>query len=824
MLDAVQRFSDDELVEQSPWIRRLARGLLDDDDEIDDVVQDALVAAHDLPGSVRDRRSWLAGVVHNLCRRRHRDAGRRPTARFDDEDAWGGESEPAEMLHFETTRRRVVHAVLELAEPYKSIVLLRFYEVCTPSEIARRTGTPVATVSTRLHRALKTVRERLEARYGDAIRLELCILAGIRPESLGRPAPAGPGAGDAARSPAGFWQVAAAAAGVILVGAWLAPLGEGPATAAPVRPRAMVESSFDRAPNPAGIDARSSARLAVRPATESSATLGTPRPEPGRGGRAPALSGRVLEGIPRLGAESGRAGIEVGVQVRAGQDRQGELLASFRLVSDEHGRFEVDLDLGDDRIVTVVCRPEPGAYYAAEDAVTVLTGEPPLRPLEPRIYPHDARLAIAVVDDAGEPLEGAEVQAFGAPRGTSDRFGRLELPLSSLASPVQVSVLAPGHARLAQAFTVLAGQQLSTTLRMKAGALASGWVVGPEGLPVEGALVHDLRLESLATRTERDGSFRLGDLDASSPFVRIHAAGFVDEVMRLERGQDGRLAETTVWLERGARVAGRVLSEGRPVAGAVVEPESGSPSAVTAADGRFVLTPIPSGSCTLVVEKPGLGAAVRKIEIPPGVASWPDQELDLDAGLTIRGRLVDGEGGGIVGRAVVAHRGVVLDAKHVSDPDGSFNLAGLPPGDTTVEFHSDGREPRKLGLQEMLVLGPLDVTLFRSGRVGGRVVDRWTDEPIESFRVRITDVDVHSEGEDAGFDRTWAREGYAFAHGRWTNLGFYSPLRAGATLRVEVSAPGYEPCVADVPVGSGFALPDFVHRLTREETSSLAPR
>ena len=63
----------------------------------------------------------------------------------------------------------MVAAVLALAEPYRSAVLLRYYEELPPRAIARRLGVPVETVRTRVKRGVELIRMRLvEARSFDA--------------------------------------------------------------------------------------------------------------------------------------------------------------------------------------------------------------------------------------------------------------------------------------------------------------------------------------------------------------------------------------------------------------------------------------------------------------------------------------------------------------------------------------------------------------------------------------------------------------------------------------------------------------------------------
>ncbi|MHC4732283.1 MAG: carboxypeptidase regulatory-like domain-containing protein, partial [Planctomycetota bacterium] len=84
--------------------------------------------------------------------------------------------------------RKVVDEVLALEEPYRSSITLRYFDGLSPKEIARRLGTPVRTVKTRLHRALERLRGRLDRLHaGDRETwcLALLPLAGVALESGG---------------------------------------------------------------------------------------------------------------------------------------------------------------------------------------------------------------------------------------------------------------------------------------------------------------------------------------------------------------------------------------------------------------------------------------------------------------------------------------------------------------------------------------------------------------------------------------------------------------------------------------------------------------
>jgi RNA polymerase sigma-70 factor (ECF subfamily) len=155
------------LLAHEDFVRGLARALVLDASSAEDVAQETWLAAVEHPPRTADApRSWLARVARNLAnqlrrretRRARREAGAAKAERLPSAD---------EIVAREEMRRRVLERVLALEEPYRSTVLLRYFEGLPPREIARRMGVPVATVRTRIGRALERLRERLDREYGD---------------------------------------------------------------------------------------------------------------------------------------------------------------------------------------------------------------------------------------------------------------------------------------------------------------------------------------------------------------------------------------------------------------------------------------------------------------------------------------------------------------------------------------------------------------------------------------------------------------------------------------------------------------------------------
>jgi RNA polymerase sigma-70 factor (ECF subfamily) len=154
-----------ELQSQADALRRLARALVGDQ-HADDLVQETWLAA--LRERVRPRalRGWLYAVLRRLAHK-HRRGERRRLLREAAAPVPSPAPAPDHTAEHRDTLQRLTAALLALPEPYRDVLLLRYLEDLPPSAIAQRTLLPVATVKTRLRRALALLRERLGSEGGD---------------------------------------------------------------------------------------------------------------------------------------------------------------------------------------------------------------------------------------------------------------------------------------------------------------------------------------------------------------------------------------------------------------------------------------------------------------------------------------------------------------------------------------------------------------------------------------------------------------------------------------------------------------------------------
>jgi RNA polymerase sigma-70 factor (ECF subfamily) len=168
-----------QLTAEMAWRRALARSLLRTDDAAD-LAHDAwLVAAERGPTDGRPLRPWLVRVVRNLSRMQAR-SHRRREAREATTAVPDAVPNPGTLVERVELQRLLAGEVLQLAEPYRSTVLLHFFEELSCADIARRCALPEGTVRRRLKVALDELRARLDAKDPRSDRIALLApLAGL---------------------------------------------------------------------------------------------------------------------------------------------------------------------------------------------------------------------------------------------------------------------------------------------------------------------------------------------------------------------------------------------------------------------------------------------------------------------------------------------------------------------------------------------------------------------------------------------------------------------------------------------------------------------
>lgn len=210
----------ESLLEYEPFVRKVLRNMLVEEDQLPDLVQETWVRVLKRPPTQRSGiRGWLATVARNLARDQKRTRGHR---REREEAAARPEAlETAQSSHERLEMHQaLVQAVLELREPYKTVVVMRYYDGHSVADIAAQVGRSEATVRSQLHRAHLQLKERLDRQYGERREWMLIAVPWILvKEGVGSLGPAG-GAESSVALPLIAGVLAASAALVALWAPW----------------------------------------------------------------------------------------------------------------------------------------------------------------------------------------------------------------------------------------------------------------------------------------------------------------------------------------------------------------------------------------------------------------------------------------------------------------------------------------------------------------------------------------------------------------------------------------------------------------------------
>lgn len=162
---------------------RVVRGVIHDEAEAEDVVQEAYLHAYQKIDGFRGESSvatWLTRIALNEAYGRLRR--RRTTVDLDQLETsaqragsviafpnQSGGQDPAEALARGQLRRMLEDAVDELPEAFRLVYILRDVEGCSVSETAAALELREETVKTRLHRARRQLRQALQERFASSI-------------------------------------------------------------------------------------------------------------------------------------------------------------------------------------------------------------------------------------------------------------------------------------------------------------------------------------------------------------------------------------------------------------------------------------------------------------------------------------------------------------------------------------------------------------------------------------------------------------------------------------------------------------------------------
>ena len=673
------------LLAETDWLRSLARSLVGTTDA-DDLCQATLVAALERAPKTGDGlRPWLASVARRLSARMHRSKARqavreRASARHE------AIPSAAELVQQAATQKAVVAAVLQLDEPYRETVLLRYWHGLSNRELAAHCGVPLETARTRLKRALATLRARLDQDRGSRAAWAPAVGAfgGAMSNAPNVTRDLIASGGATASWISGVFSMSVKTKLTILAAAAVALLAyatvwsgtpNARAPEAPAAPPTPLVASDD----PGAEDQQAEtpgAREAVAEPTTAAANATTG-----------ALVVRVVYDDAPLA--------EVGVRALAGAttDRHfGSVLA--RTDTDGRARFPA-LDPGACSVWTDRGRTDTSFYRPEIVAGTTTELVIDLKP--------GIDLEGLVVAPDGTAVAGAEVYLSAIvfmsgdadPVATTDARGRFELrgcnPKCMLGARAFGYTQAP--------MRLIAGRAGATVpVRLElgsAGGGVTGQVVDRDGEPVSRAVVRigtggrnvsvGRQAGAAQDRTETDGKFAIIGVPPGEHTVAVRAPDYGMWTGSCSVDANA-MTPLHITILDGVSCTGTVTAEGgSPVPGAHVHAGKRDTlswfSTRTDAEGRYRFQGLPAGPLEIAAEQSKGGRAKTELYGSPGQSLTWDARLSNGIGLVGRVVLESGEpvvGADVIAVAPTSREGWLRSA--TSGKDGRFVIHTCPEG------------------------------------------------------------------------------------------------------------------------------------------------
>ncbi|MGE3173987.1 MAG: sigma-70 family RNA polymerase sigma factor [Planctomycetota bacterium] len=670
-----------DLLAQRAWFEGLCRSLVADPATAADVAQETWLAALRRKLPLRRPQAWLTRVARNAARQQHRAGARRSAHEQRAAAARSGEvPDAADARERFEVQRNVAAAVHALREPFRTTVLLHWFEGLTLAAIAAQQDEPEGTVRWRLHRAHELLRERLQETYGDDWRAALLPLCGAGLRRSGSALALG------------------AAAAVLLAGAgalwWSGGAAQGAGTPATAR-MATADAGSDPRAAVAAPAARTAAGAegadpGLRPTDPPAATAADEE-------QRAIVRARLVgdDGAPIPGASLRLVGLEAGMFLMS-SPLQALLVPPAEADADGNAALVLNTDPRLFEDTPAHLRPKPGDLWQLRFAAearghvrverTWLVADGDDLDLGPIVLPAAAAVRGRVVDPQGSAITGAVVAAFAPPFGpertprdsafgalakteTASFFGRGSYALRGLpAGPLQVQAMAEGYTSAVRFVRLDAGETELPDLVLapcpppdRTERVQTVVVLDPSGAPVPNAAVYHRCSNGHGgmSRTFDDGRQRVPLGQVGSTAQMALCAVDPDSLFTPAWQPDTAIgAEPIVLRLTNGRIVEVVPQrDGAPLAGALVAWKAEAPALgedyVTAdADGRWRFAP-PPFAARLVVRAKG---HVPFESAPYLAGAWPERvAVDLTGVQPLTGA-VTADGAPVAGADVVVLR------------------------------------------------------------------------------------------------------------------------------------------------------------------------
>ena len=425
---------------------------------------------------------------------------------------------------------------------------------------------------------------------------------------------------------------------------------------------------------------------------------------------------------------------------------------------------------------------------------------------------------IVIDENTLKPVQGASLTFDREKFVRSDENGEFKLVIlvpwsqvpAGYSPEVPVSVTAAGYSSQRIVVHVEKDKIKEITIKLSPGSKLIGKVIDPNNQPIQGAEVCVLEYTtSIPVITDANGNFEIDGVNPAypSPRVNVDHPLYPSVSIDFQPAQVGQSVYKEIVLKPGVIVFGQVTnSKGEPVKGVTVG-NTYSPlmwnvkKYVTKDDGTYVLDNIDTEELILWAVHNNYAPFTYKTTIDLN-QSQHEINIKLSDPFELKGKVLDSIGNPVTGAFVIMYdyNGIanIEDTRYPCKPDGTFIIPNAPKsGKLSLEVY--GQSFTRKTHEVDFSLDEQIITINKSGRIYGQVVEVETGKPITAFHVRMT---ATRTGDEAyGYAVSWSEEGHTFN----SSEGFFDTgrqsLPIGKQYRITISSEGYDPLTNDlVPV------------------------
>lgn len=356
-------------------------------------------------------------------------------------------------------------------------------------------------------------------------------------------------------------------------------------------------------------------------------------------------------------------------------------------LSDETGAFALDHA----PVNAIRIDASADGYVAAEANVAAGTGDATVTLTLERGHSVKGR----VVDDSGQPVEGADVNAqrtTGGASGHASSAADGSFEIGALAAGKYEIEARKGGARATAAADTETGKPVIITLALGATGSIKGSVTAPKANEWQHLIVTGMSGDDfIHGSVEPDGTFRIENVAAGE--VTLHAMAMTASGERSGPSKTipivaGQTSEVQLSIGGGVTVTGRIVADGKPAAGASVTfasrlSESSRWRVLADGRGEYTIEGVTPGDYTVYAQALSLS---KDVEAHVDAAS---QRVDITMNeLVVTGRVIDVKGVGISDAAVTMLRGIGQHAsgetKTTATGDFVFRTTATPPVEIAI--------------------------------------------------------------------------------------------------------------------------------------------